>query len=152
MNKVKKQALLEKIDQEVKKARAVAQKRAATARRAKSFSRSQQGDRRYFEDADQIAQESLVNLLGLKREIENSLDKPAEEAHPVAFITIQEGGETTSFYFVTNSATLEGVQLLTPASPLGKAIDGKKEGDKFSYQIEKDGQKIIYSGQIKMIE
>lgn len=152
MNKIKKQVFLEKIDQEIKKARAVAQKRAVAARRAKSFSRSQQGDRRYFEDADQIAQESLANLLCLKKEVENSSDKPAKKALPVAFITIQEAGETTSFYLVNNSAPLEKIQLLTPNSPLGKAVEGKKEGEKFSYQIEKDNQKTTYSGQIKRVE
>ncbi len=70
----------------------------------------------------------------------------------MAFIIVKENGEETSFYFVKNSATLSGVQLLTPTSPLGEAIEGKKEGEKFSYQIKRDGQKTTYSGQIKKIQ
>jgi transcription elongation GreA/GreB family factor len=153
MEKTKKKELLDKLDQEIKKAKGLAQKRETAAKRAKSFSRSQQGDRRYFEDADRLAQESLINLLALKNEIEAASNEPAKEAQPVAFITLEhEDNEIDSFYFVNRAAGLSGVQLLTPDSPLGKAILGKRAGEKFSYQIEKEGQTTTYSGQIQKIE
>jgi transcription elongation GreA/GreB family factor len=153
MDRIKKKLFLEKLGQEIKKAKVLTEKTAMAAKRAKSFSRSQQGDRRYFEEADRIGQESLANLLALQEEVLACPDQPAKEASPVAFVTLEdEDGETSSFYFLNRSAGLSNLQLLTPASPLGKAILGKKEGDKFSYQIEKEGLTTTYSGKVKKVE
>ena len=153
MNQIKKKPFLEKLDREIKKARVLAGKTTAAAKRAKAFSRSQQGDRRYFEEAGRMGQESLTNLLALKEEVLASSNQPAKEASPVAFVTLEdEDGEINSFYFLNRSAGLSNLQLLTPASPLGKALLGKKEGDKFSYRIEKEGLITTYSGKIKKVE
>ncbi len=112
-----------------------------------------QGDRRYFEDADRIAQESLAILIALKKEVEATSEKPANRVQPVSFVTLEhEEGEINRFYLVRKSASLTGVQLLTPDSPLGKAILGKKEGERFSYQVEKEDYKTTYSGRIKKID
>jgi transcription elongation GreA/GreB family factor len=152
MNQTRKNELLEKIEQELERFRGLAEKSAAAARRAKGFSRSMQGDRRYFEEADRITQESLANLVALKKEIEAISSETAKTAQPISFITLEDENGEDNFYLVNRPANFSGIQLLTPDSPLGKAILGKKEGEKFSYQLEREGQTTTFSGKIKKIE
>lgn len=153
MNQVKKEEILTVLNQEIKKAQGIAKKRRETAKEFKSASRSQQGDRRYFEDADLIAQSYLARLLELKEEITSTPNQSPEKVESVSYVAVKhEDGETSSFYFVQRGINLPGLQLVTPESPLGKAVEGKREGVSFSYQIERDGQVFSYSGQIKKIE
>ncbi len=152
MNKTRKSELLEKLNQEIERVRVLAEKSATAAKRAKGFSRSMQGDRRYFEEADRITQESLANLMALKKEIEAASEEIVKIAQPVSFINLEDENGEDYFYLVNRPANLSGIQLLTPDSPLGKAILGKKEGEKFSYQLEREGQTTTFSGRIKKIE
>lgn len=153
MNQTKKKQLLKSLETEIKKAQEMAQKRKKAADEFRSASRSQQGDRLYFEDANHLAQGYLSRLLKFKKEVELAPNIKPEKLKSVSFITLQyRGGGESSFYFTQKSLRLLGLQIVSADSPLGKAIAGKKEGESFSYQVEKEGQKSRFSGKIKKIE
>lgn len=153
MNQTRKKALLAVLEAEIAEAQAVAQKRRATARHFRGASRSAQGDRRYFENVADLAEGDLAELLTFKNELLATPLKETKNAKPICFIELEyKDGETGSFYFVHRGIRLPGLQLLTPSSPLGQAIEGKKENEAFIYQIETDGESVSFSGQIKKIE
>lgn len=153
MNQAKKQILLKILDQEIKKAKAVAQKRRATAKVYARASRSQQGDRRYFENIADLTESDLEELLTFKKELAVASEKSATSVKPVCFVTLEyQDGTTNQFYFVPLSVRLPGLQLITPPSPLGQAIKAKKAGETFSYQIQRENKTLAFSGKVVKIE
>lgn len=153
METVRKKVILAALEAEIEKAKVLAEQRRETAKHFRGASRSQQGDRRYFENAADLAESALSELLTLKEEIRLAPEATCLTAQPVAFISLKyQDGQTQNFYFVSRSVRLPNLPILTPQSPLGQAILGKKTGDSFFYQIERDGQIINYSGQIIKVE
>ncbi|MBN1263689.1 MAG: hypothetical protein JW991_05025 [Candidatus Pacebacteria bacterium] len=153
MQKIRKKQILAVTEEALNKAREVAQKRRATAKHFRRASRSQQGDRRYFENVADLAESNLAELLTFKKEIEATDEVKNETVKSVSFVEIQyPDGVCFSFYFTNRSIRLPGLQILTPHSPLGQAIEGKKEGEKFVYEVERDNQHISHTGRIKKIE
>lgn len=153
MKKEKKKILLDNLNRAIEKTKLTAEKKRATAKHFRGASRSQQGDRRYFENIADLAESNLAELLSLKAEVADSPEKTSQIAKPVCFIKIEEeNGQTNQFYYVSQGTSLPNLQLLTPRSPLGQAIKGKKENESFTFQTQKDNQIIKYSGKIKKIE
>lgn len=153
MNQTRKKALLTILEAEIAKAQIVAQKRRATAKHFRGASRSAQGDRRYFENVADLAEGDLNELLTFKDELLAVPEKETKKVKPICFVELEyKDGETGSFYFVQRGIRLPGLQLLTPSSPLGQAIEGKKENEAFTYQIKTNGESVSFSGQIKKIE
>jgi len=131
----------------------MAEKTGQTARIFSRASRSQQGDRLYFEDAARLTRERLTKLRSLKEEITESSDSESKEIRQDSFVSIKyQNGESVSFYFVSQAITLANIQLITSQSPLGKAIEGKKEKEKYSYQIKNGGTTTVFYGQILKVE
>jgi transcription elongation GreA/GreB family factor len=155
MQEARKKEFLKKLNQEIKKARHLAKSRQKAAKEFASASRSQQGDRLYFEDANHMARGYLNRLLSLKKEVTDNqkTQKRPKTVKSVSFVTLEyQDKHKNSFYFTSTGVTLPGLQLITPNSPLGKTIQGKKEGEKFSYQIRRDDQTLSFSGQVIKIE
>jgi hypothetical protein len=111
------------------------------------------GDKYHSESAAELAKNYLSSLKSLREEITSSPDKTYSVAKPISFIVLgYDNGERTEFYYVKKGALLRGTLFMTPDSPIGKAVYGKKEGDSFSYEIEKGDEKVSYSGRIVNIE
>lgn len=153
MDLKRKQIIASILEKKIKEAQTRAGKTLKTAKIFRRASRSQQGDRLYFQNAASLAEDHLIDLIELKKELASASSQPLPVAQPVSFITIEDdNGETSSFYFVQKGVQLPGLPLLTPESPLGKSIYGKKPGEKFSYRVEKENQSVSFSGKIKKIE
>lgn len=153
MKKGRQQEILKILEKEIKKAERTAQKTLAAAKIFTRASRSQQGDRLYFQNTARLAEDRFIELLALKKEITGVSDEPLKVAKPVSFVTlIYQNGRKQSFYLVNKGIKLSGLQLITPQSPLGKSIAGKKEGESFSYQVGENDQTTIFSGKIEKIE
>lgn len=153
MKKGRKQEILKILEKEIKKAQETAKKTLITAKIFTRASRSQQGDRLYFQNTARLAEDRLIELLNLKKEITNVPDESLKIAEPISFVTlIYQNGEKQSFYLVNKSPKLTGLQLITPQSPLGKSIAGKKQGENFSYQAGENDETTTYSGKIEKIE
>ena len=141
------------LEAEIAKAQIVAQKRRATAKHFRGASRSAQGDRRYFENVADLAEGDLAELSTFKDELLAEPQKETKNVKPICFVELEyEDGETSQFYFVNRGIRLPGLQLLTPNSPLGQSVVGKKQGEEFSYQVERDDENISFSGQVKKID
>lgn len=94
---------------------------------------------------NKLRKEYLERLKALQEEIVSSQDKIYSKVQPVSFVgLVYENGEKTALYFVKQPALLPEVLLITPNSPIGTAINGKKMWDDFTYEIEKNEKKISY--------
>ena len=152
MKLTRKKEILKVINSEIKKAQITCQKTDKTAKIFKRASRSQQGDRLYFEDAAHLAQERLEQLQALKKEVVVASTQSAPTVKQASFVSIEyDNGDTDSFYFVSQGTTLAGIQLITHQSPLGQSIKGKKKKEKFSYQVKREMELTTFSGVINKI-
>lgn len=153
MKPAKKKELLTKLRVEIKKAKEMAAKKKKAARVFKVASRSQQGDKLYYENAFYMAQDHLLRLLEFEKEVTSTEEKTPDRVEPISFVTVEymEGG-AASFYFVKTGLRLAETILISPGSPLGQAIEEKKEGESFSYQVETDDRTISRAGKIRKIE
>ncbi len=153
MNQLRKNQLLEILESEIENARQVAQRKREAAKDFKAASRSQQGDRRMFETTADMAESRLAELLNIRNTIAAAQEIPGQTANPPCYISLDFGhGEKKEFYFVSRGAQLPNLVLITQESPLGQSIIGKKQGEKFTYQIEKTEGKVTFSGKIDKIE
>jgi transcription elongation GreA/GreB family factor len=152
MDPIKKQEFLKALEEKVESARTRAQKTLQTAKAWRHASRSQQGDKLYFQNAAKMSEDQYLDLAELKKEIAAAPENPCSAAQPPCFLIIKyQDGTTQEFYFVQSEAKASGLPLLTPFSPLGKGVLGKKEGQNFTYKVERDGEKNSFSGQIQKI-
>jgi len=153
VNLKRKKEILASLAQEIKKAAKTAKQRREAAKNFRMASRSQQGDRRLLENTADIAESFYLALLEFKKEIEASPNKPCSKIKPVCFVSLEfENGQPQNFYFASKRFELPGLQIIGAGSPLGQAIEGKKKGDSFNYQIKRDDQTITFSGKIVKIE
>ncbi len=151
MDSQKKKFLLEKINQTLEKASFQAQKSRWAAKRFRGASRSQQGDRRYFENLADIAEESLDNLLELKKQMEKAPETPASRAQPPCYLEIESAAGKKSFFYIHELVKVEGLNFLTPASPLGQSVLNHRPGETVTYQISRDGETASFSVKLKMV-
>lgn len=153
MKPAKKKELLVKLKEEIKKAKQMKIKTKKAARVFKIASRSQQGDKFLYESSHRMVLDYFHRLLDFEKEVRSAPEKKSENVKPVSFVTVNYlGGNEVSFYFAKKGTNLGSLQIVTPNSPLGKSIVGKKEGSHFSYQVEREGKTISFSGLIKKIE
>ncbi len=153
MTKSRKNELLRLINIELGKAEISTEKTSADVKTFGKYSWSESGDKYHSESAAELAQEFLANLRKLCEEVESVNDEKSDSASPVSYIEISyDSGETAKFYLVNKNALLPGILLITPNSPIGKAVIGKKEKDGFSYEIISAAKKKVFSGKILKIE
>lgn len=148
-----KKKLLKLLSKEIKKAEKLAEERRETAKNFRSASRSQQGDRRLFETAADLAESKLEELVLFKKELEAASEKTEEKIVPFSFVSLRyEDGRENNFYFVSRRIQIPDVLLVTNQSPLGRAIEGKKIKESFNYQLIKDEKPCSVNGEILQIE
>ncbi|OGM02098.1 hypothetical protein A2115_03650 [Candidatus Woesebacteria bacterium GWA1_41_8] len=107
------------------------------------------GDREHSRAQAVIVEENLNELKRINKEIETFIGKPVpEKIEPVCFMTlIYDNGEEKEFYLVHDPIHLSGFNLISPKSPLGQSLMGKRINEKFEYELE--GQKT--SGRVTKI-
>lgn len=153
MTKSRKDELLRRINLELGKAEISTEKTSAGVKTFGKYSWSESGDKYHSESAAELAQEFWLNLKKLRDEVENANDEKSISATPVSYLEISyNSSETAKFYLVNKSALLPGILLITPNSPIGKAVIGKKVGDDFSYKIKLPEKSKLYKGKIERIE
>ena len=144
-----KENLLKLVKTEVKKAEKLALERRETAKNFRSASRSQQGDRRLFETAADLAESKYEELKLFKQELEQAGSQSEKTVVPFSLVIIKyPNGQKSQLYFVTRRVQIPGLLLVTEQSPIGQAIHGKKANDNFSYQITKNNQPSSVTGKI----
>ena len=145
--------LIRALEAEIKKARKTAEKSRATAKEFRRASRSQQGDRRLYETAADLAESKLEELIVFKKTLENIPIKKNQRVEPFSFVKVEyDNGTVSPFHFVPQRIHLQDKLLVTPESPLGQAVIGKKEGEKFTFKIKRDGRTATNSGKIVKVE
>lgn len=79
--------------------------------------------------------QKAMQIKKLSQELESSLEGGVpSEIKPICFLSLQmSDGNIKEVYLVENPVFMTGFSLISPSSPLGKAIMGKKAGDAFSY-------------------
>lgn len=153
MKQVRKKELLAKLKEEIEKAEQMKVKTKKAARVFKTASRSQQGDKILYENSHHMALDYFHRLLDFEKEVRSVSEKKPEKVEPVSFVRVNYlDGNEVSFYFAEKGTNLADLQVVTPSSPLGKSIAGKKEGSRFSYQIKREDKTVSFSGLIKKIE
>lgn len=149
--------LLEFVDKEIGKLEIIVQRSLLSAQeiaKAAAASPSMSGDREHAVNQAVINEEKLNNLRALREEVLGSLGKQfPKAAKPACYISVEStDGSRDEYYFLLKSAYLTGYKFISPESPFGQAILGKKEGDQFSYELDREGKKESFSGKIISIE
>lgn len=128
MDQKRKLFLLDKINTEIdKKIRAVeaAHEISKDYQLAALGSGSIGGDRLHAENHEQLQRSQLSLLKNVKDQVEQDR---------VKFITVEyENGRKSDFYFMNSNVLLPDILIVTPDSPLGNTIQGKKVDDSFSF-------------------
>jgi transcription elongation GreA/GreB family factor len=149
----RKQALLKAIESQMESMRKAVQDARKLAASFSDATWSQSGERENYEIAAQLAEESLVKLQALRDEVKSTPNKKAMIAKPICFVELDYGdGENEEFYFVHSTVTLPTVSLITPDSPVGRAIIGKKVGDTVVYKVQQRSQDISISCTVANLE
>jgi transcription elongation GreA/GreB family factor len=117
--------------------------------RSAAGSWSAAGDREHSHAQAVIVEENLNKLKRTSEEIEAFINRPVpEKIEPVCFMTlVYDNGEEKEFYLVRDPIHLQGFNLISPKSPLGQSLIGKRVNEKFEYELE--GQKT--SGRVTKI-
>jgi hypothetical protein len=99
---------------------------------------SQSGDRFHSRAQAEITAGSVSNLKYLSEELEKACEKEIPETiKPVCIATITSTASSGDFVLVNNPVYLRSsLKLISPHSPLGKALIGKSKGQKFSYTTD----------------
>lgn len=128
----------------VKKNLEVAQETAISSRNAAllisenaAASPSASGDREHAKNAA-ILNEQKVNQMKLfLQELEEAVNHPIPDTiQPVCHFEVKFlDNSFRRFIIVNNPIYLEGVNIISPNSPIGHAVLNKKVGDTFSYQV-----------------
>lgn len=95
------------------------------------------GEREYTAQQAKITRENLEELEELGKGVAAAVGRPVPATvQPISLVTVEyNGGETESFYFVSKSVYLNGVKLISPESPIGKAVADKSMGEGFEYEV-----------------
>jgi transcription elongation GreA/GreB family factor len=138
MDRLKLKELAERLDEEIEKsgnAAGASKKAANEASSGLIASYSVAGDVEHAKNSALLSLQKVNQLKKLKEEIdEASKSKIPETISPACFISIKfENGSQKDLYFVENPVFLNGFNLISPESPLGKVLTEKGVGDSFSY-------------------
>lgn len=111
-------------------------------------SHSAAGDIEHAKNAANLNHEKVTKMKLFLKELEEALTVSIpEKIQPVCTFSAIIDGETREYVIVNNPIYMEGTKIISPVSPIGSAVSGKKVGESFSYDI--DGSKT--SGQISEI-
>lgn len=153
MNQDRRQTLIKTVQAEIQKAKKTAESSRATAKEFRRASRSQQGDRKLYEAAADLAESKYEELVSFEKELSTVSEKKCEKVIPFSWVEIEyKSGQLARLYFLPRSIPLKDCLAITPDSPLGQAIQGKKTGEDFSFEIKRDGKNTLASGRIIKIE
>lgn len=66
--------------------------------------------------------------------------EPPQRVEPICYIKIEAQGSTKELFLANTSAFVDGFNIISPISPIGKALMGKETGNVFLYN---NGDKIV---------
>ena len=156
MNRQKVASLLKKVKIEIKHAGRIAhisRLDGLEAGKTAAFSPSSSGDREHAQNQAILNENKVAIFKTLERDLEGELKKELPFViRPVCYFEVRYldmGKERRENYYVVNTHVNIGreLRLITPESPLGMEVVGKKVGEKFQYETDR---KI--SGEIVFIE
>jgi len=145
--------LLKEVEKIEKVSRTAAGKSSQSANEASgglTGSYSAAGDAEHARNTANLSIQKAKQIGALLKELEvYVVANTPDTVKPVSYVLLDyRGGVEKSLYFVENPVFVPGYNLVSPISPLGKAIAGKTVGNSFSYTI--DGKN--YEGKIAKIE
>ena len=134
MKKERKMYLLRQINAEIKRRLQYVEGAKEVTNSFISASPSESGDRLLYRLLYQLADSALDKLIQLKNEIESSSNDTVTIIAPPCYIEIRfPEGDVESFYLVNNVANIDGIDFVSSKSPLGKALLGRRQGEKVTY-------------------
>jgi len=145
--------LLKEVEKIEKVSRTAAGKSSQSANEASgglTGSYSAAGDAEHARNTANLSIQKAKQIGALLKELEVSMMvNTPETVQPVSYVSLDyQNGVEKNFYFVENPVFIPGYNLVSPISPLGKAVSNKTVGNSFSYTI--DGKN--YVGKIARIE
>lgn len=140
MNAKRKEQLLDLLEKAVlQKQGSLKEKVAASQEIAQAGmgSHSINSERHVAETVAEAAKKFVEELLALKQEVINSPDGLVTNATAPCWVEIEYDHPRAGrgeFYFLSVPILLPGIKIISPNSPLGKAIAGKGIGNHIEYQ------------------
>lgn len=154
MNAKRKEQLLELLSKAIlQKQSSLKEKVAASQEIAQAGmgSHSINSERHVAETVAETAKKFADELIDLRAEIENSPNGLVTKIAPPCWLEIEYDhalGTRTAFYFLSVPILLPGTKIVSPNSPLGKALLGKGIGNRIEYEAA--GKKV--TGVIRNLE
>lgn len=103
------------------------------------------GDVEHAKNSANLSIQKHASVKKLAEELENAIASDAPSSvHKACYIKTEISGNEKELYLVENPVYISGYNLISPASPIGDALLGKKPGDLFLY---KNGDKT-FTGKI----
>jgi len=97
----------------------------------------------------ELSQKYLERLDSLKEEIKNDASLDKTTINPVCQVLVEyDDRSQLDFVLAENAVSFAKLLFISTRSALGKAIIGKKLGEKFFYEIEEKGEKRNFSGKV----
>jgi hypothetical protein len=96
------------------------------------------GDAEHSRNSANLSIQNAKQLKQLKEELEKALNSGAPKTiSPVCFISVVfDTGYKKDLYLVENPVFIQGFNLISTESPLGKSLEGNRVGDMFTYKLE----------------
>lgn len=93
------------------------------------------GDAEHARNTANLSIQKHQSIKRLTEELENSLQQGLpEKTETGCYIKTEMSGSVKELFLVENPVYVEGYNLISPSSPIGKAILGKKVEDLFLYE------------------
>lgn len=93
------------------------------------------GDAEHARNSANLSIDKAKQIRKLMEELNESVFGQAPNAiTPVCFIKVRSGGVEKDFYMVNNPVYISGFNLISPISPIGESLMGKKAEDLFLYK------------------
>jgi transcription elongation GreA/GreB family factor len=147
MTEERKSQLATLIGNQLERLRIATDKAVDTARKYKNASRSEEGDRAHAENSAEVMKQAVMQMELLLREVETSTTEPREVVECPSFVSFVTDRERVAL-LAKSSCHIDTLTVISPESPLGKVLLGKKAGDTFQYDVH--GRMI--AGTIKRID
>lgn len=94
------------------------------------------GDAEHARNTANLSIQKYESIKKLARELESAVALNAPSCvQSVCFVKIEMLGDIKEFYLVDNPVFISGLNIISPISPIGKALLNKKAGDLFLYKI-----------------
>lgn len=107
-------------------------------------------DKYQSEAAAGLTNKYLQKLYALRKEIETAIDEGPQKVTVPCYLKIEYAdGDIVELLLVNNVVSITGLSIISVASPLGKSVLRKSQGDSFSYSLE-NGKN--YLGKILSVE